>query len=50
VTDLIGSMLHIWKPLLLGGVVVGTVLAVLGWILVRLLWRWRVVSRRWPKH
>ena len=50
VTDLIGSMLHIWKPLLLGGVVVGTVLAMLGWILVRLVWRWHVVSRRWPKQ
>ncbi|MCA1805418.1 MAG: DUF2062 domain-containing protein [Xanthomonadaceae bacterium] len=50
VTDLIGSMLHIWKPLLLGGVVVGLLLAVLGWILVRMLWRWHVVSRRWPKQ
>jgi hypothetical protein len=50
VTDLIGSMLHIWKPLLLGGVVVGLLLAILGWILVQLLWRWHVVSRRWPKQ
>jgi uncharacterized protein len=50
VTDLIGSMLHIWKPLLLGGVVVGLLMAVLGWILVRMLWRWHVVSRRWPKQ
>jgi hypothetical protein len=49
-TDLVGSMLHVWKPLLLGGVVVGLVLAVLGWVLVRLLWRWHVVNRRWPKQ
>ena len=48
--DMIGSMLHIWQPLLLGGVVVGLVAALLGWILVRLLWRWHVVSRRWPKQ
>jgi hypothetical protein len=31
-------------------VVVGLVLAVLGWVLVRLLWRWHVVNRRWPKQ
>ena len=50
VTDIIGSMLHIWQPLLLGGVVVGLVAGTLGWILLRLIWRWHVVSRRWPKQ
>ena len=47
---ILGSMLHLWKPLLLGSVLVGLVLAAVGWGLVRLLWRWHVVSKRWPNR
>ncbi len=35
----------IWKPLYLGSVVVGTLLAVIGYAAVRLYWRWHVLKR-----
>jgi len=39
----------LWKPLLLGSVICGAVLAVLGNIAVRLLWRWWV-SAHWRRR
>ncbi len=47
---ILGSMLHIWKPLLLGSLLVGVLLGATGWAVVRLVWRWHVVSRRWPNR
>lgn len=35
----------IWKPLYLGGLVLGVLLATLGYCLMRLYWRWHVVNR-----
>ena len=35
----------IWKPLYLGGLVLGIVLAILGYCVMRLYWRWHVIKR-----
>lgn len=35
----------IWKPLYLGGVVLGTVLGFLGYCVMRIYWRWHVINR-----
>ncbi|MCB1724157.1 MAG: DUF2062 domain-containing protein [Gammaproteobacteria bacterium] len=35
----------IWKPLFLGSIVLGLVLAVVGYGLMRLYWRWQVLRR-----
>lgn len=40
---------HIWKPLLLGCVLAGSVSAALGNIAVRLMWRWQV-SMSWNRR
>lgn len=48
--EIVASMASVWEPLLLGCLVTGFVLAVLGWVTVRLIWRWHVVSRRWPRR
>ena len=40
---------HIWQPLLLGSLIVGTVIAGLGYVLTLLYWRiW--VSRNWQRR
>lgn len=39
----------IWKPLLLGSVTCGVVLGCLGYVLIRLFWRWNVVQN-WEKR
>ena len=44
------SMVGLWKPLLLGSVVMGFVAAALGWMTVRIFWRWHVIQRRWPNR
>lgn len=36
----------VWQPLLLGSLLTGTVLGLLGFVAVRLYWRWKV-SRNW---
>ena len=38
------GLLHIWEPFLLGCFVLGSASAVLGFVFVRLLWRWQVVK------
>jgi uncharacterized protein (DUF2062 family) len=35
----------LWKPFLLGCLVCGSLLGSLGWVLLELLWRWRVTQR-----
>jgi len=35
----------IWKPLYLGGFILGVVLGVLGYSVMRLYWRWHVINR-----
>lgn len=50
VHDLLLSMLGAWKPLLMGSLLIGVLLAIGGWMVVRLLWRWHVVSKRWPNR
>ena len=40
---------HIWQPLLLGSVIMGTLAAILANIAVRLIWRWHV-SLHWNKR
>jgi uncharacterized protein (DUF2062 family) len=40
---LVGEMVDIWKPLLLGSLLVGTACAILSYVLVRLVWRWHVI-------
>ncbi|WP_419629990.1 DUF2062 domain-containing protein, partial [Thiolapillus sp.] len=39
------SMGEIWQPLYVGSVVVGVVLGALGYITMRMYWRWHVVSQ-----
>lgn len=38
------EILHIWKPFLLGSFVLGTFSALLGYFLVRYLWRWHAIQ------
>ena len=46
---LMAELHHIWQPLLLGSLVVGTVVAALGYVLTLLYWRmW--VSRNWQRR
>lgn len=49
----VGGALHelgdIWWPLLLGSLVLGTILAALGYVTIRLLWRLHVI-KRWEKR
>jgi len=35
----------IWKPLYLGGLILGILLAALGYFIMRLYWRWHVINR-----
>lgn len=39
------GLIHIWEPFLLGCFLVGTSCALLGFVLIRLLWRWQVVRQ-----
>jgi hypothetical protein len=42
----IGSELNaIWKPLYLGSLVLGVLLGILGYCVMRLYWRWHVINR-----
>jgi len=41
---LTAELAHIWQPLLLGSLVMATVMAALGMLTVRLLWRMHIVS------
>jgi len=42
----IGAELNaIWKPLYLGGLVLGILLGILGYCVMRLYWRWHVIKR-----
>jgi uncharacterized protein (DUF2062 family) len=43
---LLVTVQEVWKPLFLGSVVLGALLALLGFLLVRLAWRLSVVQRR----
>jgi hypothetical protein len=46
---LMAELHHIWQPLLLGSLVVGSVVAALGYVLTLLYWRmW--VSRNWQRR
>jgi uncharacterized protein (DUF2062 family) len=48
-TWLMSELQHIWQPLLLGSLIVGTVIAGLGYVLTLLYWRiW--VSRNWQRR
>lgn len=38
------GLMHIWEPFLLGCFLVGTAAGILGYVLVRLFWRWHVVK------
>ena len=44
-SDLWSSVAAVWKPLLLGSLLSGAVLAAVGFVAVRLLWRLHVVRR-----
>jgi uncharacterized protein len=44
--SLLVTMQDVWKPLFLGSVVLGALLALLGFLLVRLAWRLYVVQQR----
>lgn len=44
-----GQLANVWQPLLLGSLVTGITLGVLGFIGVRLYWRWRI-SRYWHQR
>lgn len=44
--SLLINMQGVWKPLMLGSVVLGALLALLGFLLVRLAWRLYVVQQR----
>ncbi len=48
-TWLMAELVHIWQPLLLGCVITGATAAGLGYLAVRLVWRWHVV-RDWEKR
>ncbi len=39
------GLLHVWQPFLLGCLVVGSISSVLGYALVRLLWRYEVTRK-----
>jgi uncharacterized protein (DUF2062 family) len=41
---LTNSLIHIWEPFLLGCLVVGSASALLGFLTVRLLWRYHIVQ------
>jgi uncharacterized protein (DUF2062 family) len=41
---LVTGLAEIWKPFLLGCFVSGTVASILGYITIRLLWRWHIVK------
>ncbi len=47
-TWLTAQLAVVWQPLLLGSLVCGIVSGIVGFIVVRLYWRWRV-SRQWKK-
>jgi len=40
---IMGSLHEIWQPLYLGGIVVGLVSGAIGYVGIRLFWRWHVV-------
>lgn len=42
---LLTELSHIWKPLLLGSVLMGLFLGGLSYILMQLFWRWQVVKQ-----
>ena len=44
-----GQLATVWQPLLLGSLVAGITLGALGFISVRLYWRWRI-SRYWHQR
>jgi uncharacterized protein (DUF2062 family) len=46
IPNLVARLQDIWEPLYLGSLVAGTVLALLGFVLVRLAWRIYVVQQR----
>lgn len=41
---LTSGLLNIWEPFLLGCLVLGTISSLLGFIFVRLMWRWQIVK------
>jgi uncharacterized protein (DUF2062 family) len=41
------SLQPVWKPFLLGCVACAVVTGLLGWLLLELIWRWNVTSRRY---
>ncbi len=38
------SLAGIWQPLILGSLLCGVIAAIIGYLLIRGLWRWRVIS------
>jgi len=40
----------IWEPLLLGSLLIGVVVSLLGYILVRIYWRWHVIHHYCKRH
>ncbi len=43
------ALLLIWKPFLLGCLILGTISSIAGYIVIRLLWRWQIV-REWKQR
>ncbi len=43
--DWLISMQHIWKPLFLGSLVAAVIVAALGFVLTRLIWRLHIINR-----
>ena len=44
------SLGEIWQPLFIGSVIVGCVLAVIGYASMRLFWRWHVIHHYKKRH
>ena len=44
------SLGEIWQPLFLGSLIVGTVLAIIGYTGMRLFWRWHVIHHYQKRH
>lgn len=43
------ALLLIWKPFLLGCLILGIISSIAGYIIIRLLWRWQIV-REWKQR
>ena len=45
----LNEMVEIWQPLLLGSLVLGVLSGTLGFLIIRLIWRWQMI-RQWHRR